>query len=43
MAIGMAGSWKLDTQRSVEAGPLPGLRAGFGLFTDPSNRQSFEN
>jgi integrase/recombinase XerD len=29
MAIGMAGSWKLDTQRSVEVGPLAGLRTGF--------------
>ena len=29
MAVGMAGSWKLDIQRSVQAGPLAGLRAGF--------------
>jgi integrase/recombinase XerD len=29
MPIGMAGSWKLDLSRSVETGPLAGLRAGF--------------
>lgn len=29
MAFGMAGSWKLDLQRSMDVGPLAGLRAGF--------------
>lgn len=29
MAGGMAGSWKLDISRSVQAGSLAGLRAGF--------------
>jgi hypothetical protein len=29
MAVGMAGSWKLDIPRSLQIGPLAGLRAGF--------------
>lgn len=36
MAIGMAGSWKLDLSRSVESGPLAGLRAGFAAELERS-------
>jgi integrase/recombinase XerD len=40
MAIGMAGSWKLDIQRSVVVGPLAGLRAGFEAELERSGYSS---
>lgn len=36
IAIGMAGSWKLGIQRSMDVGPLAGLRAGFGAELERS-------
>src|SRR4051812_4002451 len=40
MAVGPAGSWKLDVRRSVEVGPLAGPRAGFEAELERSGYSS---
>ena len=40
MAFGMAGSWKLELQRSMEVGPLAELRAGFEAELERSGYSS---